>query len=441
MANNITPQIVTVNAQVEQGAQPSTLQQTGAIVSFGATTLAAGSSAYVGTLAAGQAILEAPSAISTLDSSSGTVTATVSGSLDLATGETFTTTISGAVPAAFNGTFVATVASSTTFTVENSAVTGDATSGGTYTRPGVANVNAALTSFFAQGSAVGVMVAEIGPESSWASAVTALGTFVTNDHAAPQSIYAYLIDPDAVNGDPSGVSSLAGDYSSPSGKTYFIVPVSATNLASLGTSKSLIAVVPSSGQGATESQAAAVLYNWVENNPGTVNGLAPMSYRFLYGMTPWQLAGNAGTVNTVLSGFGNLVLTGAQGGITNAVLFRGTTLDGSQAASWYGIDWCQIQAAQRLAAAIINGSNTTNPLLYDQNGINTLQAIAQSVMSDAVAYGCLESATVTATPFQQYVTANPANYAAGVYDGLAATVTAQNGFLTITFSLSAVTFQ
>lgn len=115
-------------------------------------------------------------------------------------------------------------------------------------------------------------------------------------------------------------------------------------------------------------------------------------------------------------------------------------MNGDQASWWYGIDWFQIQSKQALAAAIINGSNSNPPLLYDQPGINSLEAVAENTGSAAVSFGCAQSVSITATNFQQYTTQNPGDYAAGIYNGLAATVVGQNGFLTITFNIDAVQF-
>jgi hypothetical protein len=115
-------------------------------------------------------------------------------------------------------------------------------------------------------------------------------------------------------------------------------------------------------------------------------------------------------------------------------------MDGTQAAFWYGVDWMRTQVKQALAAAVINGSNQNPPLLYDQNGINSLLAVAQGVGNSAVAFGCASSVVVNAIPFAQYVSANPNDYAAGIYNGLSATMVGQNGFLTITFNLDATQF-
>ena len=58
----------------------------------------------------------------------------------------------------------------------------------------------------------------------------------------------------------------------------------------------------------------------------------------------------------------------------------------------------------------------------------------------AVSYGCAQSVTVRAVAYQTYVTANPTDYEDGIYNGLSATVVAQNGFLTVTFTINVSQF-
>ncbi|EEF23151.1 conserved hypothetical protein [Ricinus communis] len=236
------------------------------------------------------------------------------------------------------------------------------------------------------------------------------------------------------------MNELASQYANPAAKTYFFVTTGTTNVANYATQKSVFAVAPSPTAASTEFQAAMPFYQWLVNNPGAANPLAPMSYRYGFGVTPWVKPGNSASINTLLTAYCNLILTGAEGGISTASLFRGTTMDGSQASWWYGVDWFQIQVKQALAAAIINGSNQNPPLLYDQNGINSLQAVAQTVADNAVTFGCALSVTVTSIPFATYTTQNPNDYKAGVYNGFSATVVGQNGFLTITFNIDAVQF-
>lgn len=441
MANTITPQIVNLNTTVTTAPTVSQLQQSGAIVSTGATTLAANGYQYCGNLAAVQALLSPALEITSLAWASGTVTATVPVALNLAVGQSFTTTIAGASPAGYNGTFTATVATTTTFTYALATNPGTETTAGTYTPPDQAFVLDAATVFFAQGNAVGVYVLELGSQTSAANGVTALTTFIS-DNLSPQVFYAYLIPPSWDSNAATSLKTLVGAYASPSSKTYFVITTTSSALvaATYGTNKSVLAVVPSPTQGSTELQAGAVFYQVLVNNPGAASPLAPFAYRYLYDVTPWATYGNSATINTILTAYGNIVLTGAQGGISTACLFKGTTLDGEQYAFWYGVDYFQIQVQQALAAAIINGSNSNPPLLYDQNGINTLLAIAQQIGNNAVSYGCAQSVTVTAVPFATYIAANPSNYAAGIYDGFSATLNGVSGFLSITFNLDAIAF-
>lgn len=440
MTQTQTATIVNLNTSVTAAAQPSQLQKSGAVVSAGGTTLSAGATQYIGNSSQLASYLPAPLALESLSWVTGVVTATIaSGALDLAIGDTFTVEIAGASPAGYNGTFTATVTSTTTFTYPIAANPGTETAPGTYTAPEVAFLIDANTTFWAQGSAVGYYVLELGPQASNAAAIAALQTWITNNDN-PQQFYAYLVPGAWDANQSSALKTLAANYSSAQGMRYFFVTTTQANLAVYAGVKSVFAVVPSPTQAVAEHQAAAFFYQWLVNNPGPANILAPMSYRFLSGITQWTQKGNGSAITAILTAFGNIALQGAEGGITSVCAYKGTTMDGAQAASWYGVDWVQINAKQDLAAAILNGSNQQPPLLYDQNGINSLQAVAQRVASNAVSYGCAASATVSAVPFATYIAANPNDYANGVYNGLSCTMTSQKGFLSITFNLSAVQF-
>ncbi|HKS76270.1 MAG TPA: hypothetical protein VJQ82_23860, partial [Terriglobales bacterium] len=200
------------------------------------------------------------------------------------------------------------------------------------------------------------------------------------------------------------------------------------------------ALVPSPAQASTEHQASVEFYNWLVNNPGPANPLAPMSFRYAFGVTPWPQVGNQTNLNTILTAFGNYIGTAAEGGISTACIFKGTAMDGEQAAWWYGIDWFRIQVKQALAAAVFNGSNQNPPLLYSQDGINSLLAVANNVGTSAVKFGCALSVVITAVPFSTYTTENPNDYNSGIYNGFQATVVGQNAFTSITFNLDAVQF-
>jgi len=361
------------------------------------------------------------------------------GAFPQAPGTTFTVIIAGATPAGYNGTFIATITGGTTFTYPLAVSPGVESVAGTYTLPSVGFLIDAFTSFFAQGTSVGAYVLELGPEASDAAGIAALQTWIANNDQ-PQQFYAYLLPGAWDEDDAPALNTFCANYSSAQGLRYFFVTTTSTNLPTYAGTKSVFAVVPSPTAAPSEHDASGPFYQWLVNNPGPANKLAPMAFRFLFGITSWVQKGNGATINGILSAFGNIALQAAEGGLSNVALYKGTTMDGVQAAAWYGIDWVQIQEKQALAAAVINGSNQQPPLLYDQNGINSLQAVAQGIANNAVAFGCASSAVVTAVSFADYVAANPNDYAAGIYNGLACTMTTQNGFLSITFNLSAVQF-
>jgi len=439
MAQSITPTIVTINTTVTRAPVPSQLQRSGAAVSTGGTTLAAGHWQYVGTPSDLTSILVAPLALASLAWASGTVTATAVAAVEFTTGETFSTTIAGAVPAAYNGTYLATVTGADTFTFTLTSNPGSETSPGTYTPPSSAFLTDVATTFAAQGQTVGFYVLELGPVLTNTAAVAALQTWLTAN-SSPQQFYSYLVPKSWDAADAAGLNTLAAEYASPSGQTYFFVTTTAANLSVYGPNKSVFTLVDSPTAASTEVQMASLFYQWLVNNPSASNQLAPMQYRYVFGVTPWAQMGNQSTINAILSDYGNLIITGAEGGISTACVFKGTTMDGQQSAAWYGLDWFRINAHQDLAAAIINGSNTNPPLLYDQAGINNLQAVAQNRGNSAVAFGCANSVVVSAVSFADYTAANPDDYAAGIYNGLSATLVTQNGFLTITFNLNATFF-
>jgi hypothetical protein len=439
MAQTITSTIVTVNTTVTVAPTPSQLQQSGAIVSTGGTTLATGTYQFCGLLSQVTSILAAPLALTGMTWASGVVTATASAALTLATGQTFTTTIAGATPAAYNGTYTATVTGANTFTFPLTPNPGTQTVPGTYLPNGAGFVNNAATTFFAQGNSVGFYVLELGAQTTAAAAITALQTWITAN-SSPQVFYSYLVPAGWDYSSSAALNTMTSNYSSPNGQTYFFVTTTIANLSAYPANKAVIALVPSPTQASTEHQMSAMFYQWLVNQPGASNPLPPMSFRYVYGVTPWSQVGTQTSTTSILSAYGNYIGTGAEGGIGTACIFKGTTMDGVQASWWYGIDWFRIQVKQAIAAAVINGSNSNPPLEYDQNGVNTLQGVGQGVGNNAVTFSCALSAVVNAIPFYTYSQQNPDNYSAGIYGGFSATVVGQNGFTSITFDLDAVQF-
>ena len=442
MAQTITSRIVNINAVITRAPTPSQLQQSGALVSVGGTTLATNNYQYCGDLATVESLLsttagnyaELKNMATTFFAQGNSVGvyllelgATTGTDAQIATLQTWITNNPGVfytylVPAAWD--YSKDEVGSVTITNGGSGYTAAPTV--TFSAP-TTGTTATGTATIQNGAVVAVTITN--PGSGYTSAPTVTFSAPTSGTTATGT--ANLA---------SAMDIVASNYASPTGKTYFFVTTSSANVTNYSTQKSVFAVIPAPTAPSTEFTAAAFMYQALVNNPGAANPLAPMAYRYLYGVTPWSKAGNETTITNILTAYGNIVLTGAEGGISTACAFKGTTMDGEQFNWWYGIDWIQIQEKQTLAAAIINGSNSNPPLLYNQTGINTLQAVAQNVANSAVTFGCALSAVVTATQFATYTTENPNDYNAGIYNGLQCTAVGQNGFLTVTFNLDALQF-
>jgi hypothetical protein len=272
----------------------------------------------------------------------------------------------------------------------------------------------------------------------------------TLQNTSPIAIGTDFTEPSSglVSGDvaPLTLATLANTYSAPTAKTYLFITTSSINQASYGVMtgtvwagyKAACTIAPSPTAQSGEFPAAGVMYQELSNSPGPASKLPPTQFRYLYGFTPWPYTGYSTELSTFATYGTNWIGTGAEGGIGEDILMGGTLASLDQISWWYGVDWFQIQAKQAQAAAIINGSNSQPPLLYDQNGINDLEAVAENVGHDAVTYGCAASVSISATPYSTYVKANPTLAGAGYYGGFLADVVGQNGFLKIQFYIDAI---
>jgi len=239
----------------------------------------------------------------------------------------------------------------------------------------------------------------------------------------------------------ASMATVANQYANPTGKTYFYITTTPETFMNFAGIKSAITLSQSPTATSTEFQTAMPFYQTLVNLPGASNKLLPMGNRYSFGLTKWaRNTANNRTVIQMLSGYNNYIGDGAEGGLSNALLKNGTNMDGVQMSLWYGVDWFLINVAQALAAAVINGSNSQPPLLYNQTGINILQSVAQNVANAAVSFGCLLSAEISATPFAKYVAENPGDYTNGIYSGLSAQIVGQNGFLKLNFFVTVFTF-
>jgi len=196
------------------------------------------------------------------------------------------------------------------------------------------------------------------------------------------------------------------------------------------------------GAPATEFTVASCFWRLLNYSPTASNLVAPFAFGYTYGVSAFPTRGQNALLTELKLANVNVIGTGAEGGISNTIILWGTTMDGHDMTYWYSVDWVQINVDLAIANAVINGSNNSqNPLYYDQNGINRLQAVAQNVMRNAIAFGlALSPVTVNAIPFAQYVTQNPNDYPAGIYGGLSVAYTPQRGFIQIIFYVNVSSF-
>jgi hypothetical protein len=475
MATTRTQKIVNLVATLTVSPTPSTLQQSGAMVSVGGTSLATGAYQFVGSLtqaltvigtggnsteltamvtthfaqgnAVGVYILELGSSITTPDDGIAALDTWVNknpgifyGYLTPADWDTTPAPAAPKLSSISGGTLDA-----TTYYVKIAYVSATGATGETSVEESLAVIADDLLEVASPPSLLGA--------TGYNVYVSDAAGAETLQNTTPVSIGTNWTEPTTglVSGTvpPLTMAQVCSDFSSPTSKVYFCQTTTPVNSAAYGTFdstgaflgyKAAITFGPSPSASSSEFGAAVMLYNLIVNNPGASNKLAPVQLRFVYGVTPWPDTGETTSIDTLLTNNANMVGTGAEGGISNSCIFGGTVASGIQISWWYGIDWEQITLSRGTAADVINGSNSNPPLLYDQAGINLLDANAQQRADNGVTFGCALSAVVTATPFYTYAQQNPNHYSAGTYNGLLATIVGQTGFMTLTFYLDAVEF-
>lgn len=451
-------QIVQVNVSQTIAPAPNKLQRTGAFISQGGTNLPPNSKSLLTQLSDLTPLLAASQAITSLVWATNVVTVTTTAPHGYPNGDLLQLTIAGATPAGFNGTFMATVTGASTFTYPLTTSPGTATVMGTVTDADVAQLTAMTTTYFAQGNGNPVYVLELGAGTA-AEGVTALTAYITN---TPNFFYSYLV-PRGWDAEPTYVAMVA-NYESTSAKVYFFTTATLTSYASFtALMKCTFMLIEAPIIPSKEFSLAAAFWVTLNYNPSPANQVTPLCFSYLVGVTPYPVSGpQAATFKAANLGY---VTTGAEGGISNAMLVWGHMADGNPFNYWYSVDWAQINLDLNLSNEIINGSNNPiNPLYYNQQGIDRLQARARKTMASAVSYGlalgnvitteldqtafvaALDAGTyagnvvINAIPFANYNSLNPSDYAIGKYAGLSAVYTPARGFEQIIFNLNVTNF-
>ena len=432
------PNIVNVVVTQQVASAPNQLQQTGAFVSQGGTTLAAGSTQLLTQSSDLTSILRPATVISTITWTGSVVTVTTTTAHGIPSGDTVQIVIAGCTPTGYNGTFAGTATGTNTVTYPLVSDPGSSTVEGTLQLSNTLELAAMNNTFFAQGSTVSVFVLELGT-TTVADGVTALNLYIEeNVNHLPTSptpqFYSYLLP---TTWDVSDAQVMAAQYEGTTAQVYFYVTTTLATYAGWDGIKSVFAALQSPSAPAIEFSTAAMYWASLSYDPSASNLAHPFEYTYVYSVTPYVLS-NTQQVTLLANGV-NWVGTGAQGGISNTLIEGGTYMDLNPFNYWYCVDWLSINVAQALSAAIINGSNLpTNPLYYNQAGINTLQKVAQATVNNGISFGLILSpANVVATPFTTYVAQNPGDYATGTYNGLSLTFVPLRGFSSITIYLTA----
>ena len=425
------PNIVNVSVTQQVASAPSQLQRTGALVSQGATTLAAGTTQLITQLSDLSSILTGSVDITSMVWATNVVTVTTTTPHGIPSGETVLGVIAGCSPVGYNGTFEVTSTGTNTFTYPLTGDPGSLVIPGVFTLEDVSELVAMATTFFAQGANLAVYILELGAGSP-ASGVTALTAYLINPTV---KFYSYLL-PISWDTESTAVD-LFKEYEGTTAQTYFYVSSTLATYSAWTGIKSVFLTLPSPVAPKVEFSAAAIFWTTLSYDPNASNLAHPLSFTYVYSVTPYVLTN---TQQTLLKAAGaNWIGTGAEGGISNTIILWGTFMDKYPFNYWYSVDWLSINVAQALAAAIINGSNLpTNPLYYNQAGINTLQKVAQATVNNGISFGLILSpASVAAVSFTTYVGQHPGDYATGTYNGLSVTFVPLRGFTSITIYLTA----
>lgn len=420
--------------------------------------------------------------------SGGYVTATTTTDHGVLPGQTFS--ISGCVPSAYNGTFVALPGTTgeTLIWAYATAISVETTLGTLVANAGVPNPYLAFVSQFENPSSMtyffttttlatytqysatqksvlamveapvyGTWPANALTAISWTGGVVTAAT-TTNHGILPGQWFTIAgCTPNAYNGVFQALPGTTGTA------LLWNYPTSIGSETVLGT---LVASLYSStGIPSTEFSVASTFYDTLNYNPSPVNKVTPLNYTFEYGVTAFPQRGNQALISTLTANAINYIGTGAEGGISNTLVTPGQTLDGNDFTFWYSIDYAQINLNLAISNAVINGSNNRiNPLYYNQQGINSLQAVCVGVMNTMVSVGLALGTVVqteltadqldqnldagmyaglivvNAIPFAAYAVTNPSDYKIGRYAGLSVIYTPARGFEQIIVGVNVTEF-
>jgi len=400
----MTNQIVTVNVSLIQAPQPSLLQQTGAMISQGATITSVGTATFLTQLQDLTNILTGSKSLSSLSWSGGTVTATAATPHGYTVSDTIELTIVGASPVGYNGTYLCTITGASTFTYAVTSNPGSNTVPGTFTPEDVSELVAMATTFFAQGAGQGVWVLELGPGNA-TDGVTALTSYLT---ANPGQFYAFLVPRywDA----NSSLLALVAQYEATNSQLYFYITTTLqTYTVYTAAMKSVVAMIESPALGSYQANAitaASYSSGLITFTTSTAHGVSVGQWFQIAGMTPagyngWFQATTGTTGSTLVAsvaanpGAESVLGTLVANSYSNSGI---PSTEFSLAAVFQGLLSRQPSAAVKMTPFAFDFLSGVTPFPQKGNaailstlktaGINTVQSTAQGGLTpNALFYG------------------------------------------------------
>jgi hypothetical protein len=465
--------IVTVQVSTILAPAAATLQQTGCFVSFGATNLTPQTTSLLTRFSDLTPLLLPARAITTAVWVLGVVTVTTTLPLPFTIGSIQVLQINGFTPVAYNGVFLCTITAASEFTYPLVTNPTPAVVHGTYISYAAVQLNAMAATYFRQGYGRNISVLELGIPEVFADEVTTLETWLNNN---PLAFYGYFLPEEFGNvGHIPEAIQFFQQFENPEAMVYFWVTLEDPTAVGLilPTMKCVFQLIEdptvrllrytSIIGNYAEFSLAGVFYWALYYKPTSVTRVAPMCFKYVYGVTPYNILSAGPLFVSFKANNVNYIRTGAEGGIAYTYVYMGVTADGFDYFNWWWtIDWVQINVKLDLANAIINGTNNPlAPLYYDQPGINQLEAVLAGTMKRGGGYGMVNGlvvqtqldsddlmtaitantyegqCNVNAVPFLAYSEQNPSDYGIGEYDGLSTLFIPARGFVHVLVSVVA----
>lgn len=361
-----------------------------------------------------------------------------------------------------NGKFTVTIINPDIFTYPFPPSPGTlTTTNATVTNTSASELVDMTTTYFAQGASNGVYVLELGADTL-INGVSALDEWLIT---YPNELFALLAMREWDESELTRLAfqTLCSNYNANGTVLAFFVTTNLANYSSWASTTGLKSamvgieapVIPS-----TEFTMAGFFYRALNYAPSSASPVNQYNYGYLFGVTAYPGMGNKALLQNLQIKNINYVGTGAQGGISENIVWGGNFLSGQPYNFWYAIYWAIINGNQTLANAVINNANNQlNPFGYNQIGIDFLQNAIANLWRNGVSYGIIlgdvittkldpatfaanvnnglyaGNAVINAIPFAIYSQQNPADYALESYGGFQGVLSPQLGFNNIIFNL------